>query len=879
MAPVAFAAQSLVLTPGTIGSFSLPNTSAFRQPNSLRLETRIHSWSLSPSASQPATPLFVLEGMMTIALQPSHFLVLTEWMDAFTSGQGNGFVLDIAGRDDFILRVQRDTSQKVLQVELWNVDGSNYFTRSIPIDQIVSKTLAGAHGVIGGATTSASLAYLRLSSTLLAAGKPPSLTAQSTDVALLDLEFERNNTDDSPSHVSLSVSSSYAASPVYPPSCNAGAMRSVKMGLPATLDGTASYSLDGSLQLNYNWSVVRAPEPIQWMGGSAGSVATFQPGTFGTYIFKLTVTDSSLQSASCTATYGAVSADDNDIVLLSDANLNQVFSPMLRLGASPWPWYDDRHKTLADFFGGLQSTEDLEPWNNPAAGTLSATKDSRIVTGQGTTFIQDFCGGKALGDGSALVVWYPIAGSPDHTGRRAYDITSCDSDTQVTLAQPYAGTEPAGGLTYSHMNPQEVFTWGGGATNANFYDNVLAFYALYYRSGVDTYLNYARTLADRWWAMPYVDEGRTCSLEGGPCMWPRNRSLMGLIVRALDGRPDMWPGIQHWCESDSYFLRQPGPPGDIREQAYQLNEVSLCAMFHPDATERDIFGKAVLSALDGVWAPFQQPAGHWLNPTYGYAPWNGYSGSATVSAGSTMVEGVGTTWTSDYFPTDNVFWISNGPNDALHGDPVSYGATLVDPSHLKLDRPYVGASGANRGWQSNNLVGPGTQPFTLGVLGNAMQFAYVATGDPRARRYVIDIANWIKDFGYRSSVRGLYYGRYYPNCEPIQEGIKNCSQDNLVAARAYASEVIATFSRAYMLTGDPQLRDMGDNLFGAIFGKAGFGGPQSDGLFDNEIDDGGWTMQTHKAKDFGFLFGFSQGWTWPAARLQQGPAPVVHRKR
>jgi len=50
---------------------------------------------------------------------------------------------------------------------------------------------------------------------------------------------------------------------------------------------------------------------------------------------------------------------------------------------------------------------------------------------------------------------------------------------------------------------------GYNAAPVNYYDNVAAFYALYYRSGIIDYLNAARKLADRFWECPEIDRGES----------------------------------------------------------------------------------------------------------------------------------------------------------------------------------------------------------------------------------------------------------------------------------------------------------------------------------------------------------------------------------
>ncbi len=726
---------------------------------------------------------------------------------------------------------------------------------------------------IGGAGATGSLGFLRWFDSTVPPGAIIPVAPPANAGYLLDYEFQNSIADMSGHRVNLHASSpAYADVPLYPPVCNAGEARAFRVGSPAQLDARMSTSLIGD-SLSYTWRAISAPETINWTSPSSVAQPTFVPNTPGTYTFQLTVVDSSNQPTSCIVKDGAVVTDENDIVVISDPNANLLLSPSLRLGASPWPWYDNQHAALADFFGSLQTTDFADVWNNALTGTISVTKGSAAVSGSGTSFIHDVCGN---GSGTYLIVWYPIG---DGTfGRYPAGISSCDSDTQITLSAPYQMSESASGLSFSIMTNSQVFTWINPSTFANYYDNVMAFYSLYYRTGIDTYLQYARTLADRWWTLPWIDKGQTCNLSGlTPCLTARARSFTGLVLRALDGRPDMWPGLRKWWDADRYMITH-SSIYDTREQAYQTANVALCAMFDPDSDHQQLCANDLSTALGTLWTANEKSGGYWLNPSYGYATWNGAPGTVSVTNGSTMVQGVGTNWSAAMFPEGNAFWITKAPLDSVNGDPVSYSATYVDSTHVRLDRPYEGPTSSNRGWQSNNLVGYGTQPFMMGIAVSAFYYAYLATGDDRARQMAIDSAYWIAQNGYRPSTRGLYYGRYFVNCTPIRENLPNCSSDPAEDSRFLAGEVMNAVSRGYMLTGDKGLLAVGDSLFGAMFGKPGFGGPQSDSIYLTEIDAGGVAFLRKKAKDFGYFFGFGQSWTWPAARLATGASlPPVRR--
>src|ERR1035441_1177756 len=91
------------------------------------------------------------------------------------------------------------------------------------------------------------------------------------------------------------------------------------------------------------------------------------------------------------------------------------------------------------------------------------------------------------------------------------NVSACADDAHLTLGDPYnddGRTPPGSGLSYAADNQYApVWGWAQSAAPGNYYDNVAAYYALYYRSGIDDYLTAARALADRFWESPMIDRG------------------------------------------------------------------------------------------------------------------------------------------------------------------------------------------------------------------------------------------------------------------------------------------------------------------------------------------------------------------------------------
>ncbi len=825
--------------------------------SAFRVEFRIHNFPLATGVTQA-----ILAGEAPAerceikANEPK--LRCGSWRDSAFSD------IDITGRSDIVVRYQRDPSANLHMIEIWNADGSGYASTNVELHESVDPwtetanvnylcAYGAAYYFRGG------IAWLRIYTTPATAGALPNPGGRGD---FLSLEFEGNLKDSSGrnwNYILSSGSASYVSSPDYPPTAHAGADVTARAGAVLTLNGSG-FSAEGS-SLTYVWQQVRGPSSAIMANRSVASPSV-SGLVAGEYEFRLTVTDPAGRQASDTVAAGVVAADDEGRVLIPDERVATLFGPMLMLGRSPWPWFDDRHRYLADAFGGWLSSDPnrIDDWNAPLSGTISVTQGSTVITGANTQFQTDFCaGGTAPVSETPLIVWYPIEGG---TGRYEVMPKSCDSQTQITLQSAYQ-RPTASGLRYAKMACRGC--WVNGSDNVNYYDNVLAFYALYYRTGLTKYRDYARTLADRWWSSPRIDEGR-CR-EANACIgWPRGRSLAGMVARALDGRPDMWPGLRRFIDASAVSIQTTSAPYDIRENAYEVAEVAYGALFDPDSGRRAQYIVALQNSIVNKWAPNQKPNGNWTNFSYGYSNWNGHPGTANLTNGSNVVTGTGTNWSSSIFPSPAWF-----PPDETW-----YTATWVSPAEVRLDRPYEGTTRSGSAWQFFFLVGYGTQPFQMGIVGTAWHYAYRAlekAGSPHAtlaRKFVLDAASWIRDYGYSPVSKGLYYARVFYNCEPISDSTPGCGTGGQgdEDSRFLNSEVMNAFTAAYLLSGDSSYKEQADKMFGAMWGK--LGGPESDGVYLSTYNDNGWTLVVKKSKDFGFAFGYGFGAGWPAGRL--GPA-------
>jgi hypothetical protein len=157
------------------------------------------------------------------------------------------------------------------------------------------------------------------------------------------------------------------------PSAEAGADRTVKVGQTATLDGSASFDLDGD-GLSYMWSQTDGPEPVV-LQGAATAQASFEAPEPGFYRFQLVVSDGVLSSAPDTVTVNAESASNRAPVAAvegvdpvgvgawvtldgsgsSDPDLDPLTYTWTQTGG-PQVMLEDPDQAVAGFYAVTQST-------------------------------------------------------------------------------------------------------------------------------------------------------------------------------------------------------------------------------------------------------------------------------------------------------------------------------------------------------------------------------------------------------------------------------------------------------------------------------------------------------------------------------------------
>ncbi|MBZ5581202.1 MAG: hypothetical protein LAQ30_03170 [Acidobacteriia bacterium] len=687
------------------------------------------------------------------------------------------------------------------------------------------------------------------------------------------------------------------------PLCDAGQQRTFQAGYGAQLDGTASAAKDGGAGLTFQWGQLSGPTSVSWSSRSDAR-PMIQGLVSGSYVFQLTVTDSSSQSSVCTVKHGVVATNNNGAVITNNPAVDALLGPLVPLGANPWPWFDTLHKADADLQMSLMDTSYPAWWDTAGPGTVTVAAGSQTITGQGTTFTTTFCQGPVNPStpkpGAVIAVWYNT-GTPGQTGRRMLGVTGCADDTHVSTDDAWDSSALAAGagLNYAadDSTTHHAADWGWGQADSpgNAYDNVAAYYALYYRSGMDDYLAAARKLADRFWRSPMIDRGTSqiAGHSGRYGLAARSLSGPGLIVRALELQgtaEDMWPGLRTIADTFMGYLNgvdKAAAPGmwDTREEAAHLTMISYCALFDPDGAHRANCKAALSNSFATIWGPSKQPDGSWGRLFYSRSSWDTHS-SVWLTSGSTTVTGNGTAWRAEDFPA--TLWFTNDPankppsNSA--GDGRAYTATFVSATSLSLEQPYRGITGIH-GWAmaiGASMVGWGAAPADMGVLAAAFDLSARALGDtfPReaslAKEYAQAAAGWIATYGYWPSAKGLYAAAQGINCQaPIADSNASCTGGATAEeARALNARAIRGVMGAYAWSQDNTFRDFADTLYDAMFAKPGtcpYGSSLClpDGVYVTGMDPNGRMMTgtpPEGNKWLGMFFGSNQLSSWPAQR-------------
>ena len=305
-----------LLTPLLIQAFSLsvpssslsaiiPNRAPFNLLTDSRLEFRLHGFTWAAGKQ-----IVAFGGARIYFYGPlGQFAAAKQICAADSAGDdmhnyGNVACVDVSGRTDVIVRVQRTVTlwpQGEWRLEMWNTIGDGYQATSCasgnpcPISTIRGTDLHGTQVLNPAPQASGALSWLKWWSTSVPLNSAIPTVADASDLA--NWIFNNSLTDQSPQGLTLSLSNpNYVSTPAYRPAC--GIVDSVLNAQGASTLQSSSYPLDGGTDLFYSWSSLDGPT-TPWFSGQIPN-PTISNLAYGAYKIQLRVTDSSSQFSTCT---------------------------------------------------------------------------------------------------------------------------------------------------------------------------------------------------------------------------------------------------------------------------------------------------------------------------------------------------------------------------------------------------------------------------------------------------------------------------------------------------------------------------------------------------------------------------------------------------
>lgn len=534
------------------------------------------------------------------------------------------------------------------------------------------------------------------------------------------------------------------------------------VGTPKDASGNAILGLTGSWSSN--------DTNVATVNASTGLVAGVAAGTC-----TITYTvDGVPGTSACTV---SVAPSGSEFVTFPDTSTARILGPLLVSGSTdnPWAFYDTNQATKAALGGPVVPAADLWPTPATGTGTVTVTNGSPTVTGSGTTFTTEYQVGS----------WFWARNSADTAWVGQAYVVSVESDTSMTVAAQ-------SGASFVQYWPHPTATGVAHNRNVNsayttqligytfYYDTALSFYNLYYRTGNTTYRDYARKAADSW----YRNQMNEGNFTGDGGFAPRSAYIPGLMLRALDGRPELWDAIERYASyqfniwvyirKDNAQLHQ-----GIRDGAFCTLFIALCAALLPDSYRNT----ADTANIDGV----AKRAYHKARLATVIADY--YDRLQYPDGG--------------FYFTDN--WTSaNGlprPDGALGTVPFQMG--YLQEALIQSHRLF------------NDAGDTATALLCKNILLGTVDWAYASVRQDQSNVAGVKLrCTW-----YWMSGDGAY--------SHLGMGVNGVTGNRWIDDRQLTAMISGAFGYAYVLTGDATYLTQGDDVFSAVFGYNS--GPGADG--------------------------------------------------
>lgn len=165
----------------------------------------------------------------------------------------------------------------------------------------------------------------------------------------------------------------------------------------------------------------------------------------------------------------------------------------------------------------------------------------------------------------------------------------------------YDQTEVSRGKVHGGQCPATLPADVDAFTMLNYYDLPQVQYVNYQRTNEAAFLDLARKCADVWWKYPDIGEGLIRKWPDSASPAPRHAGVGGLILRAMDGRPEMWDWINAYTRFnfDHWLKKRTNDPSlfyGLREGAFVLDYATWLARTLPDSFPLQAGGTATNGA-------------------------------------------------------------------------------------------------------------------------------------------------------------------------------------------------------------------------------------------------------------------------------------------
>ncbi len=538
-------------------------------------------------------------------------------------------------------------------------------------------------------------------------------------------------------------------------------------------------------------------------------------------------------------------------------------------------------------------------------GTVTITAGSPMtIVGAGTHFLQ--LNGGAPGTPSTSPVIAVVQTGTDGTLQYPrIQISHVTDDTHAETLQSYP-TTPVGTMADCSLGCTGTFGWSidnwpsaysylDSAPNY-YYDTGLAVEKRCLEDGDAGHCTGAANIAQDEWDNPRLNHGNQYLFDSSKSATFRADTFGSLVLRALNGHSEMWPGLRQMCTQaqvafTSGLWIDTGSTYDLREEFYASLRLTWCAAKDPDPTQQAIWLAALVTASTNVWTPFEYSRGGlWAgmgaiegsgvgtvsanigmtgNPLFAgarlYATVHLVNGSSTMTLNSGTWPsglftgiGAGSTPTSascgpraqhynggclavianpanaTAFPTSNAAFVND-----------YWSVAYVDGTHATLDHNWTGAAG-DYGWiYDSPQVAYVTQPPFAAIFGAVAEMTssvFLAAGDPANasiwQGYNDDVTAWLANTPLASGGGAYSFGGPgVCSVAPVPQTSMCAFEAGVYFADSELTyEAIRALGLNYIRTHSAPVKALADLFMDGIFCKTGDCGRTPPANYDTNWD-------------------------------------------